>query len=46
MADPLTYRCIAQCSKVPMYYLMPSTNLCEPSCENELFAFNDTNMCV
>ena len=46
VADPLTFRCIAQCSKVPMYYLMPSTNKCEAFCVDGLFAFNDTNVCV
>ncbi len=46
VADPLTHRCVNQCSKVPMYFVMPSTNVCEPSCVDGLFAFNDTNKCL
>lgn len=46
MADPLTYRCVDQCSKVPMYFVMRSTNLCGSVCFDQLFALNDTNECV
>lgn len=40
VADPLTYRCVSQCSKVPMYFLKPSTNICGPTCSDSLFAYN------
>ena len=46
IGDILTYRCVKQCSKVPMYYWMRSTNLCGPNCLDGLFAFNDTNECI
>lgn len=46
VADPLTYRCIDQCSKIPMYFAMPSTNVCGPVCIDGLFAHNDTNKCI
>lgn len=40
IADPISKRCVFQCTKQPMYYLTIETNLCGPTCSNGQFAYN------
>jgi hypothetical protein len=40
IADPISGRCVLQCTKDPMYYLTVETNLCGATCNNGSFAYN------
>jgi len=40
IADPVSGRCVLQCTKDPMYYLTTETNTCGPTCSSGFFAYN------